>query len=241
MNILWLDHPCRYDRYDDWLHWKFAKKMGDFVNVYFYAPEMHKKCPDRTPITYDPNLTLEELTSRLNLDMVILDTRASAYDEYWPARIFPGHGVGKEWLPPDFATCESVRKICIEEDFHYETDCDWHMDKGFNLIFQRHYCQYIRDLGLPFEFLPFSVDVDHFKPTLRHRENKVGFAGTNNARNHMCRESIYLFRENAAKALSEADMLAETTSMNHDHFHDDEYIDYLNAYMMHLSCINFTN
>ena len=89
---------------------------------------------------------------------------------------------------------------------------------------------------MPFYYLPFSVDIDHFKPLGKRREMKIGFAGTNKARNMMCRESIYLYRENAATALYEAGILADTTVFNHDHFHHEEYVEYLNSYIGHISC-----
>lgn len=236
VNILWLDHPVRYNRYDDWLHWRFAKSIAKFCTVYFYAPKMHDKCHDMTPIPYRPEITLAELTKRLNLDIVILDTRASAYDEYWPKSIFPRHDIGNEWLPPDFGVCEDVRKICIEEDFHYETDVNWYRSKGFHFLFQRHYCQAIRDVGMPQIYLPFSVDTESFRPLGLDRDNKIGFASTKNARNELCRESIYLYREKAAEYLREVGFLAETTVLNHDKFHNEEYIEYLNKHVGYVSC-----
>jgi hypothetical protein len=235
MRILWLDHACRHDRYDDWLHWKFAKAIKNYADIFFYAPCIKAMEPNFTPIEYEPNKMLEDIVSQLKIDAVIVDTRSASYDNYFPQLVYPESPVGHCWFPPDFADCK-VLKLCIEEDFQYETDDVWHQQMGFKAILHKHYSQAIRKMVLPFIFFPFSVDIDVFKPTnIMHREPRIGCAGTMYSFNSTSKQSVYLPREKAAEILGFHNLLATTTYVKAPVI-GDGYIDYLQKYMGYLSC-----
>jgi len=234
LNILWLEHEDRVGRYDDWLHHKFALHLKKFVeNVFFYAPNIRGYLPNHTPIVYEANQPIQKVVDTLNIDVIIVDTKSSMFDNYYPKTIFPDRNgdIGNCWLPPDFADCKTL-KICIEEDFHYETDTKWYEDLGIKVLLQKHYSQYIREMGLPQKFFPFSVDTSVFYPYGLDREKKMGFAGSTNSRNALFDGSVYIYRESAVTALKIADRLAEKVG----HIIEGDYIKYLQKYIGYVCC-----
>jgi len=238
MRILWFDEKCRHNRFDDWLHWKFAKYIKKYADIFFYAPFIHEVEPTFTPIQYDKSILLQDLVDRLKIDCVIMDTKGAAHHNYLPDSLYydkhPGHIY---WLPRDFKECK-VLKICIEEDFQYETTDDWHKEHGFSAILQRHYCQFVREgMNLPKHFFPFSADPTVFYPRGKERTNKVGFAGTQGTGNAMQGGSVYIPRETAYELLHGKGLLAErTVPRGIQQIKDMEYVDYLQKYTAYLSC-----
>jgi len=228
MNILWIEAPQRCGRYDDWLHTKFAERMGDYENIYFYGKGLvHPKAP----IGYDEDITMDYLVGELKLDVVIVDTINAAWNYYKPVTL-NGERYG-EILPKGFASCK-VKKVCIEEDFHYETNTDWHESMGFEFIIQRHYSQAQRKMGLEFKYLPWSVDTKVFKYNDQNRENKIGFAGTIDVKNDMSGQtSVYVYREKAISVLEQAGVFASSKSYHHI---NQAYLDYLQKYVGYISC-----
>jgi hypothetical protein len=239
LRILWLEHATRVGRYDDWLHHKFALHLRKFVDeVYFYAPYIHERLPKHTPIQYEKNQSIKSIVEKLNIDVIIMDTKGGMFDNYFPKTIFADRngGLGNSWVPPDFADCKTL-KICIEEDFHYETDTKWYEDLGIKVLLQKHYSQYIREMGLPQRFFPFSVDTDAFYPQGLSRERLIGFAGSTNARNALSSGSVYVYRESAFTALGNGGKLAPKTGRHTA----DHYIDYLQRYIGYVCCGSIFN
>jgi hypothetical protein len=239
LRILWLDDKCRHNRFDDWLHWHFAKYIRHYGDVFFYSPFIHEVEPSYTPIPYDKNILLKDIVDQLKIDCVIMDTKGAAFHNYLPDTLY--HDLHKGhvyWLPKDFKECK-VLKICIEEDFQYETTDDWHKEHGFSAIIQRHYSQYIRteNISLPKHFFPFSVDPTVFYPRTKIRRAKVGFAGTKCASNVMQGGSIYRPRETAYDILHANGLLAEFTVVSGgDRLSGSPYVEYLQKYMAYLCC-----
>jgi hypothetical protein len=240
LRILWLDDKCRHNRYDDWLHWKFAKYIRNYADVFFYSPFIHEVEPSFTPIHYDKNKLLKDIVDELKIDCVIMDTKGAAFHNYLPDILYHDKHTGSVyWLPPDFRDCK-VLKICIEEDFQYETSDDWHKEHGFSAILQRHYSQYARtkNMSLPKHFFPFSVDPTAFYPRGYQRNNRIGFAGTQGTGNAMSGgQSVYAPRENAYRLLHNHGLLAErTVVIGGERLNGDPYIDYLQRYTAYLCC-----
>lgn len=229
MKILWLEHPSRLNRYDDWLHFRFAKELSKYEDIFFYGPQLKDNCPEFTPIAYKESITLDKLVSDLKIDLVILDTKASAFKDYFPATLYPKRDMGQSILPKDFAKCE-VPKLCIEEDFHYETDDKWHRDMGFKALLQKHYCQFLRgrESGFELEFIsfPFSVDTNVFCGDNRERKERLCVAGT-------VIDNIYPARYKASVKLSEANMI---DIFQQQEKNGDKYVECLKDYVGHVSC-----
>lgn len=228
MNILWIEAPQRCNRYDDWLHTKFAERLGDYENLYMYGKGLvHPKAP----IGYDKDITMDYLVGEYKLDVVLVDTINAAWDYYKPVTL-SGDQYG-DIMPKGFASSK-VRKVCFEEDFHYETNTDWHEKMGFEFIIQRHYSQAQRKFPLEFKYLPWSVDTKVFKYNDQSRENKIGFAGTIDVKNDMSGQtSVYVYRETAIKQLEDMGLFASSKSYHHVF---DAYIDYLRKYVGYVSC-----
>ena len=237
MRILWLDEACRHDRYDDWLHWKFAKAIKPYADIFFYAPFIHEKEPSFTPIPYEKNLLLEDIVSELKIDCVIMDTKGGAYHNYLPDLLYHDkHSGSIFWLPKDFKTCK-VKKICIEEDFQYETSYDWHENLGFELILQHHYVHVSKiPTSIPVKYFPFSVDSTVFFDRGNPRNEKVGFAGTQKAGNAMQGGSVYLPRETAYDKLFSQGFLADISTPAGQRIEGQNYVDYLQKNIAYLSC-----
>lgn len=237
MRLLWVDEKCRYGRYDDWLHWRFAKYIKKYADIFFYSPFIHEVEPSFTPIHYDKNILLKDIVSDLKIDCVILDTKASAFHNYLPDMLYHDkHSGSIYWLPKDFKTCD-VLKICIEEDFQYETTYNWHEEHGFSAILQKHVIHSMRPAGrIPVYLFPFSVDTTVFKPSGDPRVAKVGFAGTQRTGNAHSGGSVYRPREAAYSALHTAGFLADMTTPAGTRIEGDDYVSYLQKYIIYLSC-----
>ncbi len=238
MRILWLDCPARWNRYDDWLHWKFAKKISKHADIFFYAPCMFELEPMFTPLEYKKDRLLKNVVRELKIDAVILDTKSAAFNNYFPKSMYPErNNEGDCRLPPDFADCD-VLKICLEEDFQYETNTKWYEDMGFEVILQRHYSQFLRNMYLTQEFFPFSVDTEVFKPTMEKRCGKIGFVGTTQAKNGINNEkvSVYHPREKALYYLEASNILAPVVAGLGHNIYGQDYVNYLHKYIGYVSC-----
>ena len=242
MRILWLDEATRVGRFDDWLHTRFAFELKKSVDaLFFYAPHMHEKIPEHTPIQYSPGILMKDIIKELDIDTIILNTRAAAYHVYYPKLIFSERDEGELCLPKDFKDVDCL-KICIEEDFQYETDDRWHRDFGFKAVLQKHYVHTLKkDTHLPSIFFPFSVDTNVFKQVNIIRTAKIGFAGTLGTGNEGSNGSVYKPREMAIKEIGTLDRLAPLVSGNFFRIAGDKYINYLQQYMGYLSCGSIYN
>lgn len=205
IKILWLyKYLPNYD-FDNWLHMKFAEAIRqhpDLFEIECYGPEMHIGYPHMTKWIYNENITMDDLRKDFKYDVVIANTKSRMFFNYDPYRkIAEG-----DWLPTGFNTC-SVPKIMLEEDAHYERDNDmWYHKHRFNLIIQRHYSQSKREWGIKTIWLPFSVDIDTFKPFKDEEEgahvpaNKLAFIGNVNP-------LAYKYRLNAINALQRESLI----------------------------------
>jgi len=197
---------------------------------------MHEKEPTFTPIPYDKKILLADIVRELKIDVVILDTKGAAYHNYLPDLLYHDKHKGHiYWLPRDFAECD-VLKLCIEEDFQYETSYNWHDAHGFTAILQKHIIHTLMDSSMPIYTFPFSVDTESFKPSGRPRAAKVGFAGTQVAGNAISGGSVYLPRELAYGALQSSGLLAPESTPGGQHIEGDAYLEYLQQYAAYLSC-----
>jgi hypothetical protein len=104
----------------------------------------------------------------------------------------------------------------------------WYQQQNIDLILQRHYSQSLRQDVVPMRWLPFSVDVDVFKP--HHKTTRipmVGFAGSSNC-------AAYQIREKACNELNKHGLVrvfngpSKRTGM--------AYVECLQQYLAHISC-----
>lgn len=241
MRLLWIDQTTRHDRYDDWLHWRFAKAIRKHTDIFFYAPYIHEREPSFTPIHYQKSLKLKDIVDELKIDCVILNTKGSAFFNYLPDILYHEKHTGSTyWLPNDFKKCD-VLKICIEEDFQYETTYNWHEEHGFKAVLQKHVIHTLKTGGLDRYLFPFSVDTDVFKPSGRPRQAKVGFAGTQRAGNAISGGSVYRPREMAYDTIRSLGYLAGKTTPAGERIEGQAYVDYLQEYIAYLSCGSIYN
>jgi len=236
MNLLWLDLAERTGKYDSWLHTDFAIALRPHVaNLYLYAPHMDKKY-DRSlvPFLYDPRLPIANIVSSLKIDVIVANTRSAMYHAYYPRTICPEKPfVGHCWLPEDFASCRTP-KICIEEDFHYETDAVWHKQMGFRVLLQKHYSQSLRRLEVPCESFPFSVDTAIFNPGRHIRKNKICFSGSAEAVCYPQRYHAYTMLEGCG--LLDAFVQRNGTREKNTAVYGMDYVNCLKNYISHVSC-----
>lgn len=239
LRLLWLDEGCRHNRYDDWLHWRFAKKISDFSDIFFYSPFAHEKEPNFTPIRYSREKKLADIIAELKIDCVIQDTKAGAYHNYLPDILYHDkHGGHTLWLPPDFKDVK-VLKVCIEEDFQYETNYNWHEEFGFTLVLQKHYVNSRRPIppgSIEVKYFPFSVDTSVFIDRKQPRAAKIGFAGTRNCGNALSGGSVYRYRELAVDTIRSAGYLADKSTGPGERIEGQEYVNYLQRYAGYVSC-----
>jgi hypothetical protein len=185
IKILWLyKYLPNYD-FDNWLHMKFAEAIrehSDLFEIECYGPDIHIGYPHMTKWRYDESITMDKLRKDFKYDIVIANTKSRMYFNYDPYnKIADG-----DWTPKGFDTC-SAPKVMIEEDAHYEKSGDWYQQHKYNLIMQRHYIHTLKDWGVQTVWLPFSVDIDTFKPFEEGElgshtpANKLAFIGSANA------------------------------------------------------------
>lgn len=187
IKILWLyKYLPNYD-FDNWLHMKFAeviRKHSDLFEIECYGPDIHVGYAPMTKWRYNPEISMNDLKKDFDYDVVISNTKSRMYFNYDP---HPASYVAEgDWTPKGFDTC-SVPKVMLEEDAHYEKDGRWYQQHRYNLIIQRHYIHTLKDWGIPTVWLPFSVDIDTFKPFEEGEEgshipaNKIAFIGSANS------------------------------------------------------------
>jgi len=232
MRILWIDHFSRVNKCDKWLHTDFALEVKKYVDdLFIYGPnmyEMFKGDKSIVPIPFNFSLTMEYIIDKLKIDVIILNTRAAAYHpNYFPVSLFPDRNgdVGYCWLPLDFATYP-IRKICIEEDFHYEASYDWHRSMGITVVLQKHFSQSLRMQTVPVEFFPFSVDTSIFTPYYGARKNKFCFVGASSP-------DCYPQRFVAHTMLQRSNIIDVFRSRERVF---DDYIKCMHEYVSHVSC-----
>lgn len=174
MKILWIYKYSASYNFDKWFHLEYVRWMKrNGIDIVAYGPEIHEAYPDLVEINWSPDIKWEDLISKLKTDVAILNTKSRMFAYYSP------HANRAEGciLPRGFETSKAIPKIVIEEDYHYEKNDDWYFDVGIDLLLQRHYSQFLRKGKVKNGWLPFSVDIDIFKPTGQTRKNKLCFVG----------------------------------------------------------------
>lgn len=175
MKFLWIYKYSSSYNIDKWFHLDYVRWMrNNGYDVVAYGPDIHIEYPDLVQIHWDPNMKWEILLSKIKPDAVILNTKSRMFDYYSP---HTGVATGSI-LPKGFEISRHIPKIIIEEDYHYEKDDSWYVDIGLNLIFQRHYSQYLRPHNTIKDWLPFSVDPLVFNPGNIRRNRKLCFVGS---------------------------------------------------------------
>lgn len=223
MKILWFYKYDHAYNMDFWLHEGFMQACDRFPGVesFIYGPRMHEVPENGCKVKYDSNYSIHELTNIFKPDVIICNTKSRMFDYYSP----PSRGNEARGciLPKDFKTCK-VPTILLEEDYHYEIDDTWYQETGFDLILQRHCSQVARENKVKMKWLPFSVDLDIFKPQNRNRQNKVGFAGSIT---FPYPDRIFAVAELKKHGLIDAFISREKIGNN--------YIDFLQDYQVYLS------
>lgn len=225
LRILYLYHDNHRYRYDFYLrelplNIPFIKSGS---SVFMYGLNAHNMYPNETPIIYDENITLQELTRYLSIDVILIAQKSRMFWNYHPPLNFPLYE-NKSWL--NGLNKVTIPKIVIEEDYHYEKDDSWYIENGVNLILQRHYSQYLRQSKVRMEWLPFSVNTTLFHPSDKERKNKICFTGS--------------FSDDTYKIRREASLLLQKEGLC-DVFSNKEkvykkYVDNLQEYISHICC-----
>jgi hypothetical protein len=204
---------------------KFAEVMARTpgIELMAYGPLLHKGYPGSTSLPYHPNATISDIKSHFPFDCIIMNTKSRMWLHYDPHR---NESQGC-WVPRGTEHAD-VPRIVIEEDYHYEKDDIWYREQNIDLILQRHYSQSLRQDVVPMRWLPFSVDVDVFKPNDEiPRIPMIGFAGSSNC-------SAYQIRERACNELNKHRLVrvfngpSRRTGMG--------YVECLQQYLGHISC-----
>jgi hypothetical protein len=231
MHILWLYRYIEAYDFDNWLHMKFAESLAKTpgVRVMCYGPEIHRGYPHMTTLPYDSRITLEDIRKHFPFDAVIMNTKSRMFMHYDPHR---GQAEGC-WVPEGTSQA-GVPKIVIEEDYHYETTDAWYLENGVDLILQRHHSQSLRQEQVPMRWLPFSVDVNVFKPGPgdHARILKVGFAGSSNG-------NAYRMRESACRELNKHNLVCVFSGKSR--MIGRNYVKCLQHYIAHISCSSIFN
>ena len=227
MKILWLENYRRALKYNRWLHIEFVKELARQSEVCLYGPQLEQYFPELVPILYEENMPYREIVEILGIDVIVIHSKDAVFDEYHPKKLFGGNE-GKCWLAEDFAKV-NVPKVCLEVDYHYETDDKWYQKMGIDLILQRHCSQSLRQQTVPMKWLPFSVDANLFKsnPGI-DRKRKICFAGTSYCK----RKDTYRYRERASEILLGKGLIDVFARFEKT---GDKYIACLQEYVSHLS------
>ena len=204
----------------------FNKTPGTQLKVYGLRCE--EGYPDIVACNYDANHTLEQIKTQFyDFDLIICYTKSRMFQGYLPALYT--FNINKQekrvgcWLPSDFAKWNKTPKVIIEEDAHYELNDDWYCEQNFDLIFQRHYSQFIRQWKTKTLWLPFSVDTKIFKPSTIERKPQVCFAGSES--------QCYIHRNVVCAMLKENNLFQDFKYRNKEQ----EYITCLQSYLAHLN------
>jgi len=236
MKALWLyQHSDKYS-YDSFFHMDYARHVAQLarqsnnaLDLRAYGPNLHQNYSDIIVCPYDEKLTFKDLKEIYKFDVIILNTKSRAFSNYSPHT-----GVAEGcWLPKGLFEFECP-KVVIEEDYHYEKNDNWYIENGFELVIQRHYNNYLiqkRREKINTTWLPFSVNVDIFKPNPNIRKrNVIAFAGNNPI-------SVYPNRYHATRLLEHTHLINNFGSK----LRGKAYIECLQQYVAHLSCSSIYN
>lgn len=223
MKIIWFYKYVPEYNFDKHFHLDYVrdiKSMG--LDIVVYGKNVEQGYPDLVEIPYDEDMEWNRLIKDLKADIAILNTKSRMFDHYSP-HTKEAFGC---WLPKGWGKSKKIPKIMIDEDRHYEYNNKWEKKSGIDLIFERHYSNYLRSLKfkpkIKTEWLPFSVDTKVFKPTGKERINKICFAG------HFTEP--YPERKLACDILdTNVDIFCHKEKIN------DDYIKCLQEYVCHLS------
>lgn len=229
MKILWLYRYHPEYNFDHWLHMDFAEWLRHYTggNVRCYGKYLHEVYPKFVVTPWTAETTLQELHNIYPFDIIIINTKSRMFEDYLPPinpdRMEP-YSIGC-WLPKDFDEYKCP-KIVIEEDYHWETDDDWYVDRGINLILQRHYSQSLRDGKVKKLWFPFSVDTSVFcsNPLIVARERRICNMGGYT----WC----YIYRNRVKEILKSANLCVDFSN----HHREERYIKSLQSYVAYISC-----
>lgn len=176
MKILWIynqHHPSV--EYDHWLHMHFAEYFNKIegMNLKAYGINLHNYS---FSIPYKSFKQLKDIYKEYEFDVVIVNTKGRCYDYYNPF----SDQFGEYWLPADFSIWNKTPKIMIEEDYQYEKNNLWYIESGFDILINRHYSNHLKaeaKKDIKCIWLPFSVDINTFKPRHKVFNNQVCFIG----------------------------------------------------------------
>lgn len=234
MKILWIynQHHSSLE-YDHWLHMHFAEYFNkiDGIELRSYGTNLQNYS---SSLEYNKDKTLSDIYKEFNFDIIIVNTKGRCFDYYDPYKEIYGECL----LPVDFKEWNKNQKIIIEEDYQYETESGhkWYTEH-FDLLINRHKSNHTIASsrgGIKCEWMPFSVDVNTFKPSKEidfcedrrnksNRINKVCFLGNSD-------HEIYSDRREAI-GLLEAEGLIDNFGASRT---NDEYIKTLQSYKMAL-------
>lgn len=207
MKILWIYNHREEKEYDCWLHLEFAKKLAQYHDVVVYGRNVDAFYPELCQFKWNKDLLLADMYKQFTFDVVIADTKNRMFDHYRPS-LYPyddrPEERGNSLLPRDFHNTK-VKKICLEEDYQYETDTSWYINEGFDLLLHRHRSNWLRtkdDSKIRSIWFPFSVDTNVFKPSNTIRENKILFACNSE-------HEVYTDRREVRKELNRAGILTD--------------------------------
>lgn len=228
MKILWIySFDPLYD-WDNFLHMKYVQYLSTHpgLEVVAYGPRMHEGYGELTKLEYDKNILLKDIQVEFKFDVVIANTKSRMFGYYSPFT----KRAEEYWVPEDFKNYD-VPKVMIEEDYHYEPDDTWYKEAGFDVVFQRHYRNWLRAINekpnLPQVWLPFSVDTDTFKPDPKiDRIKKLCLAASSTPQ-------VYVCRRGAFETLSAFGLAEGFTTQ---HWKGSSYIRCLQSYISHICC-----
>ena len=227
MKILWLENYRRALKYNKWLHVEFVREVARQVEICLYGPELEQYFPGLVPLLYEEDMPFKEIVEILGIDVIVMHSKDAVFDNYHPKTLF-GDKECKCWIAEDFAKV-NVPKVCLEIDYHYETDDRWYQKMGIDLILQRHYSQSLRKQTVPMGWLPFSVDPNIFKPNPEMiRKKEICLAGT--FRNSQ--KDTYKYRKMACEILAKKGLI---DVFSHREKIGKKYISCLQEYVSHLS------
>lgn len=234
MKILWLYRYIPNYNFDHFLHMDVAEQMNkvEGMEVKCYGHRLEESNPSLCVYPYNPGLTMEQIYAKFPFDVVAVITKSRMFLDYLP-KYAMGNTRGEIrqgcWLPRDFNTFDKARKICIEEDYHYEDGDNWYKEVGIEMVLQRHYVNVpfgqSFNSGVKHIFFPFSVDTELFKDRGTPRQNIITYTGSVN-------NMYYVDRTKAVAMLKEVGMITADSPKKRE---NQDYVNDLNQFICHLS------
>jgi hypothetical protein len=240
MKILFLYKYIDSYSFDDWLNDKFALAINKnpSIELKMYGPNMHNIYPMLSVCPYNPSLSIEAIYDMYNFDVAVINTKSRCFHYYNPKK----DQVDGYWLPVNFNNYKKIKKVVLEQDYHYEKNDSWYSEAGIDLILQRHYSQSLRQETVPMKWFPFSVDTNIFNPNTRVVQDRKGnyreLSNTNNRIEKIAfvgnsGDEAYIYRRTATNILLTENLGASYAGSKKV---DVEYVDILRKYIAYISC-----